>query len=89
MMRRLQLRILGVRCRAVVEWLTDYLDGALDPELTAALDRHFAHCDGCATALEQFRRTIEVTGELSADDVMALPPTVRAELRAAFEDNGF
>ncbi len=85
MMRRLKLRILGVRCREVVGWLTDYLEGSLDPAMTAALDRHFDHCDGCAAALDQFRRTIAVAGELSTADVAVLPPAVRVELRAAFE----
>jgi len=85
MIRQLRLRVFGVRCRDVVGWLTDYLEGALDPATTAALDRHFAACDGCATALDQFRRTIAVTGALSSDEVMSLPPGVQRDLRAAFD----
>ena len=85
MKRSWRQRILGARCRDVVGWLTDYIEGALDPHETAELDRHMTKCDGCSYALAQFRQTIVVTGELSSDEVMAMPVSVQHELRAAFE----
>lgn len=38
-------------------------------------------CDGCATYLEQMRRTIELTGALREH---SLAPAVRRDLLAAF-----
>lgn len=58
-------------CRELVELLTDYIDGALEPSEQARLDTHLRDCDGCANALEQFRATIEVTGRLTEAQVAA------------------
>ena len=63
MMRRLRMRLFGLRCRHVVEILTDYLDGALDPSTVSRIEEHLAACDGCDAALEQFRMTISLTGK--------------------------
>lgn len=87
MRRRLRTRLFGVPCREVIGLLTDYLEGALEPDTAAALDRHFARCGGCTAALEQFRLTIELSGALSEDDVEALPDDVRAEVMAAFRES--
>jgi anti-sigma factor RsiW len=86
MMRRLRMRLFGLRCRHVVEILTDYLDGALDPATVSRIDEHLAGCDGCDAALQQFRMTISLTGSLSTDDVASLPSEVRSDLLAAFRD---
>ncbi len=61
-----------VRCREVVEVLTDYLDGALPSHQREALEQHLLACAGCATHLEQLRTTVRLTGKLSEDEVAAL-----------------
>ena len=71
-------------CRELMERLTDYLDGAVDASERAAIDAHLASCDGCAQAVAQFRRTIEVVGSLRDDDVVALDPELRDRLLDAF-----
>jgi anti-sigma factor RsiW len=86
MMRRLRMRVFGLRCRHVVGILTDYLDGALDPTTTARIEEHLAQCDGCDAALEQFRMTISLAGRLTSVEVASLPEGVRNELLAAFRD---
>ena len=45
-------------CEELVELVTDYLEGQLDPERVAALDAHLAGCDGCDVYVEQMRQTI-------------------------------
>ena len=70
-----------ISCRELVELLTDYLDGALAPSARERLDAHLEDCDGCNSALAQFRATIEVTGRLTEDEVAA---PEREALRAAF-----
>jgi anti-sigma factor RsiW len=70
-------------CQQVVELVTEYLDGAMEPARRARFERHLAGCDGCTAYLEQFRTTIAVVGRLGASDV---PGPVMAELRSAFRN---
>jgi anti-sigma factor RsiW len=48
-------------CQELVELVTDYLEGALEPEDVARFEAHLAACPGCETYLEQMRTTIAVT----------------------------
>ena len=68
-------------CRQVVELISDYLDGGLPADVRAAVEAHLAGCDGCTMVLEEFRRTIAMTGMLTEDDVT---PAQRDILLAAF-----
>ena len=73
-----------VACRDLVERITDLLDGRLPPEEDAAVDAHLAECPGCAAAVEQFRRTVDLLGRLPDEDVRALDPDVADSLARAF-----
>jgi anti-sigma factor RsiW len=74
----------SIHCIEFVEIVTDYLDGALAPDVVTDIDAHLGRCPGCASALEQFRATIRQTGRLRDADVDAVDETVRSELLAAF-----
>ena len=73
-----------IPCRVLVEMLTDYLEGALDPDAVERVDAHLGVCPPCVHVLDQFRETIRLTGALREDDVDELAPDVRAELQSAF-----
>ena len=77
-----------VACRDLVERITELLDGVLPADEAAAARAHLDECPGCAAAVEQFRRTIEVLGHLPEDDVRALDPEVTASLLDAFRQRG-
>ncbi|MBE2320681.1 zf-HC2 domain-containing protein [Solirubrobacter sp. CPCC 204708] len=47
-----------IRCREVVELVTDYLDDALPPTRYQDVAAHLQHCDGCHAFVEQIRVTI-------------------------------
>ena len=68
-------------CDEVVELVTDYLDGALEGDLTTAFQEHLAACEGCDVYLAQIRETIAALGAVAADD---LPEQTRAGLLKAF-----
>lgn len=68
-------------CREVVELLSDYLDGALDPATRSHVEAHVADCDGCSMMLDQLRETVRRTGELRED---TLSPVQRDTLLTAF-----
>lgn len=70
-------------CNELVELVTAYLDGALDPETRARFDLHLAECDGCENYLQQFRATVRTVGRIGRDQ---LDPDFRDRLMAAFKD---
>ena len=69
-------------CRDLVELVTAYLDGSLDPDTRARFDLHLLDCDGCDNYLQQFRVTVETLGK-TGDDV---DPAFRSRLMDAFRD---
>ena len=68
-------------CRELVELVTEYLDGALDPAERVRVETHLAECDGCTTYLDQVRATVAATGALPPEPV---PPALLARLLDAF-----
>jgi len=70
-----------MRCRDVVELMTDYLEGALSPADAARFEGHIAGCDGCRAYLEQMRATRQLTGRV-ADEPMS--DALREEIVTAF-----
>lgn len=58
-----------MRCREVVDVLSDYLEGALPAERRAALEQHLLTCENCVNYLNQMRTSIALTGKLQEEDV--------------------
>jgi anti-sigma factor RsiW len=75
--------VTDLNCNEVVELVTEFLDGTLDPPAERRVVDHLALCDGCGRYLDQFRQTIRTLGELPPDH---LPTDARAALLAAFRD---
>jgi predicted anti-sigma-YlaC factor YlaD len=71
----------AVTCQELVELVTDYLEGVLTPAELRRFEEHIALCDGCSEYLDQLRRTIELTGTVTLDD---LTPEAESELLYAF-----
>jgi anti-sigma factor RsiW len=68
-------------CQEIVELITDYLEGAMDPELRSSFEAHLAGCPHCTHYLEQIGATIRIAGTIRAED---LSPEFRAGLLEAF-----
>ena len=68
-------------CQQMVELVTEYLDGVMEPRRRARFEEHLAGCGGCTAYLAQFRTTVALTGRLDVGDV---PEPVMGELLAAF-----
>lgn len=68
-------------CRELVEIVTDYLDGALDPRVADAFEAHLQVCPGCQRYVDQFRATIIAVGHLRSED---LSPDTQAAVMNAF-----
>jgi anti-sigma factor RsiW len=74
---------LTVHCQEIAELMTDYLEGALDPEMTAEVEAHLKLCDGCDTDVEQMRTTVRALGRVPVE---SLNEDAQAELVRAFRD---
>lgn len=68
-------------CRELVELVTEYTEGSLEPETRARFEQHVSLCDGCRRYVDQMRATIRATGALRDEDVA---PEARQTLVAAF-----
>jgi len=73
----------SITCQDVVELLSAYLDGELDPTTLARVETHLAGCDDCTMVLEEFRETIRLSGGLTVEEV---DETQRRTLLEAFRD---
>lgn len=72
-----------ISCQAVVELVTEYLDGALDPATTQLVEHHLELCPGCLNYVEQMRTTTRVVGQLKSE---SLDPAFRARLLDSFRE---
>ena len=73
-------------CAALVEMVTDYLEGTLPTELLAHVEEHLVICPGCVSVLEQVREVVQLAGRLTEVDVETMPAGDRAQLTAVFRD---
>ncbi len=74
---------IDIACRDLVEMVTDYLEGALDPATASAVEAHLQLCAGCDDYLTQMRSTIRLLGRVPLD---TLSTQAKTELIAAFRD---
>jgi anti-sigma factor RsiW len=72
-----------VSCQEFVELVTDYLEGALAPDLVDVVERHLAACPHCVEYLAEIRQTMAALGQVP---VQALSERTQLGLIAAFRD---
>ena len=61
-------------CSELVEVLTEYLEGVLDPAQRADIERHIVLCAGCARYVGQMDTTLRLLGLLVDDEPEMDPP---------------
>ena len=74
---------LSVRCRRIVELVTDYLEGALEPAVHERFEAHLAICPPCVEFVRQIETTLQLLGDVPLD---GLSDETRAGLISAFRD---
>jgi predicted anti-sigma-YlaC factor YlaD len=72
-----------ITCKELVEVVTDYLEGRMEPEQRVLFEEHVAFCSWCQTYLDQMRETIRLTGTLTEED---LSPETKETLLDAFRN---
>jgi predicted anti-sigma-YlaC factor YlaD len=59
-------------CEALIEFLADYLDGALPEETVLVFERHLTLCKSCDAYLETYRETIRMARATATAPTVAL-----------------
>ena len=70
-------------CKDLVELVTDYFEDALPPVQKQRFEDHLKGCKGCTAYLNQMRKTINLIGKLTEDDVQ---PAAKDELLHVFRN---
>ena len=73
-----------ITCKMFVEWVTDYLEGALPADERKRFEAHLAQCSACPHYLEQIKQTIQIAGKLS-DTLDEVSPAARSSLLSLFK----
>ena len=68
-------------CAELVELVTAFLEGALDPDTERRFIEHLAVCDGCERYVDQMRRTVAEVGQVEPE---SLSDETRDHLLEAF-----
>jgi anti-sigma factor RsiW len=74
-----------VRCMDRLGSLSDYLDGELDEELCAEIERHMAECGNCRLVVDSLRKTIALYREYGHQEI---PYEAKARLYAVLDLRG-
>jgi anti-sigma factor RsiW len=66
-------------CRELVDFIADYLAGALAADVRSRFEAHLASCPECVTYLRGYEGTVELVRRLGAKDE-AVPADVPEDL---------
>jgi anti-sigma factor RsiW len=58
----------GLGCHRALEWISDHLDGSLDPVLAREMEAHLASCPSCAAAREAVAEVVSALRAFPAVD---------------------
>jgi hypothetical protein len=73
----------NLTCREVTGLLADYLEQSLSPEILKGFDQHLGPCPACVAYVNTYRKTRELTGEVTR---VAMPEDMRERLRQLLLD---
>jgi anti-sigma factor RsiW len=71
-----------LNCKHVWAYISDYIDGAVDPEVRRQIERHLENCEICSAILDSTRNILYLTAD---DRTFALPVGYSARLHARLE----
>jgi anti-sigma factor RsiW len=69
-------------CREMLERLSEYLDGELNPSVCAGIESHMADCEPCVAFLRSLRHTVAQIGSLPQP---RLPDDLKRACAEAYE----
>jgi anti-sigma factor RsiW len=57
-----------VTCRELADFIIDYVEGGLDPDVRASFERHLTRCPNCVRYLAAYKTTIDLERRAFDDD---------------------
>ena len=72
-----------IECKHVWAHISDYLDGTLDPEVLAEVQKHLEHCEICSAILDSTHNILILTAD---DRVFELPLGFSERLHARLDE---
>ena len=72
-------------CKECLDLLYDYLEGDLDPKVSAGLKEHFEDCPPCIAFLETYKTTTKICRDTLKK--VEIPEEVQASLRAFLKEH--
>lgn len=76
------------QCEALMSCLSEYIDGELEADVCAEIDRHLAVCEECRMLVDTSRKTIQLYRHHFLQATVELPPDTRTRLWQALSDAG-
>lgn len=70
-------------CRDMLGKMSDYLDGELDPELCAELEKHISGCTNCRLMVNTMKMTVQLCKDGACED---LPEEFQDKFQAKLAD---
>ena len=62
----------------IMDFLADYLDGALNPDVLEDLEQHLQDCRPCVAYLNTYKKTRDLTGQAAR---VEMPEEMKVRLR--------
>ena len=72
-------------CKECMDLLHDYLDGELNPDVSASLEEHFEDCPPCIAFVNTYKATTSICRSTLKDT--EIPDTVKEKLKEFIEKN--
>lgn len=66
-----------MKCQELLQQLSDYVDGTIDPVVCRDLEKHLAGCEPCEVVMDTLRKTITI---YKAGQPVELPMEFRQKL---------
>ena len=70
-------------CRDYIKDLNTYIDGEIDPELCAEIEKHLGQCQNCSIMVDTMRKTVILCREGKTEP---LPSSLEAKLSRMLKD---
>lgn len=75
-------------CHALLDSLSDYIDGELGPDLCSKIEHHLEGCENCRIVIDTLRKTVSLY-QATAEESPSVPQEVRQRLYRVLELDEF
>lgn len=67
-------------CEELIEFLSDYLNGELPPDVVTAFEEHLAICPDCVAYIDSYQKTIDLAKDAILNPETPVPDEVPEDL---------